>query len=89
MLIHYPKKISERSKEPHTQQRGSTPSEMPKRPPHRKEGAKKKGQQIVAASQGPTTGKSMHVRKGPREIQNPTKPPLPDSRPHQRELSRG
>ena len=54
------------SKEPHTQQRGSTPSEMPKRPPHRKEGARKKGQQMAATSQGPTTGKSMHVRKGPK-----------------------
>ena len=58
--------MSELSKEPHTQQRGSTPSEMPKRPPYRKEGARKKDQQIVATSQGPTTGKPIHVRKGPK-----------------------
>ena len=66
MLIDYPKKISEWSKEPHTQQRGNTPSEMPKRPPYRKEGARKKGPANSSHKSRPTTGKSMHVRKGPK-----------------------
>ena len=69
--MYYPKKISERPKEPHTPEQESTLSETPERR------GKEKGQQIMAPSQGPTTGNVMHLRRGTKGNPKSTQAPLP------------